>query len=85
MIKDLRSRILNRRKFTPPLEGVGFEYGFNTKQIDGWLNYWAEKYNFSEREKFLNQFPQYKTYIQGLDIHFIRVKPQVTMKRTHIL
>ncbi|XP_026738425.1 juvenile hormone epoxide hydrolase-like isoform X2 [Trichoplusia ni] len=77
MIKDLRSRILNRRKFTPPLEGVAFEYGFNTKQIDGWLSYWAEEYNFSERETFLNQFPHYKTYIQGLDIHFIRVKPQV--------
>ncbi|KAL0860664.1 hypothetical protein ABMA27_010009 [Loxostege sticticalis] len=77
MIKDLRQRIKNHRPFVPPLEGVGFEYGFNTDQLDTWLNYWADKYNFAEREKFLNQFPQFTTNIQGLDIHFIRVKPQV--------
>ncbi|CAD0205920.1 unnamed protein product [Chrysodeixis includens] len=78
MIKDLRYRLKNHRPFTPPLEGVAFEYGFNTNQIEDWLKYWAEKYNFTERENFLNQFPHYKTYIQGLDIHFIRVTPKVS-------
>ncbi|XP_026738427.1 juvenile hormone epoxide hydrolase-like [Trichoplusia ni] len=78
MIKDLRYRLKNHRPFTPPLEGVAFEYGFNTNQIEGWLNYWAEKYNFTERETFFNQFPHYKTYIQGLDMHFIRVTPKVS-------
>ncbi|KAJ0171963.1 hypothetical protein K1T71_012726 [Dendrolimus kikuchii] len=78
MIKDLKDRIKNSRPFTKPLEGVAFQYGFNTDLIQGWLKYWSEKYPFADREKFLNQFPQYKTNIQGLDIHFIRVKPQVT-------
>lgn len=77
MIKDLKYRIKNHRPLVPPLEGIGFEYGFNTAQMNSWLSYWTEKYNFSEREKFLNQFPQFKTNIQGLDVHFIRVKPQV--------
>ncbi|XP_063834326.1 juvenile hormone epoxide hydrolase-like [Ostrinia nubilalis] len=77
MINDLRQRLKSHRPFTPPLEGVGFEYGFNTDQLNSWLTYWADKYNFAEREKFLNQFPQFTTNIQGLDIHFIRVKPQV--------
>ncbi|KPJ00061.1 Juvenile hormone epoxide hydrolase [Papilio xuthus] len=77
MIKDLRSRLKNHRPLIPPLEGIAFEYGFNSKAIEPWLKYWAEEYPFKEREAFLNQFPQYKTNIQGLDIHFIRVKPQV--------
>ncbi|CAK1589852.1 unnamed protein product [Parnassius mnemosyne] len=77
MIEDLRKRLKNHRPSPPPLEGVGFEYGFNSGQIEGWIRYWAEEYPFSEREKYLNQFPQYKTNIQGLDIHFIRVKPKV--------
>lgn len=77
MIKDLKTRLQNHKNFVPPLEDVGFEYGFNTKQIDAWVKYWSEEYKFAEREKFFNQFPQYKTNIQGLDIHFIRVKPQV--------
>lgn len=79
MIKDLKFRLKNHRQFTPPLEGVSFEYGFNTAQLDGWLNYWADKYNFSEREAFLNKFPHFKTNIQGLDIHFIHIKPQVSL------
>ncbi|XP_013138400.1 PREDICTED: juvenile hormone epoxide hydrolase-like [Papilio polytes] len=77
MITDLRGRLKNHRPLVPPLEGVAFEYGFNSQVIEPWLKYWAEEYPFKEREQFLNQFPQYKTNIQGLDIHFIRVKPQV--------
>ncbi|XP_053620263.1 juvenile hormone epoxide hydrolase-like isoform X2 [Plodia interpunctella] len=77
LVQDLKSRLKNHRPFTPPLEGIGFEYGFNGKTLETWVKYWADQYPFSEREKFLNQFPQYKTNIQGLDIHFIRVKTQV--------
>ncbi|XP_060807763.1 juvenile hormone epoxide hydrolase-like [Amyelois transitella] len=80
MIKDLKSRLKNHVPFRLPLEGVGFEYGFNTKMIDEWTTYWAVKYPFRERERFLNQYPQFKTNIQGLDVHFIRVKPQVKNK-----
>ncbi|XP_048005399.1 juvenile hormone epoxide hydrolase-like [Leguminivora glycinivorella] len=77
MVQDLKERLKNHRKWTPPLEGVGFEYGFNSKHLDSWVSHWADKYNFQEREKFFNKFPHYKTNIQGLDIHFIRVKPEV--------
>ncbi|XP_059061283.1 juvenile hormone epoxide hydrolase-like [Achroia grisella] len=77
MINDLRGRLRNHRDFTPPLEGIAFEYGFNTKALDSWIQYWAEEYPFEDREKHINQFPQFKTNIQGLDIHFVRVKPQV--------
>ncbi|XP_026738426.1 juvenile hormone epoxide hydrolase-like [Trichoplusia ni] len=77
LVKDLKDRLKRTRPLTPPLEGVGFEYGFNTNEINSWLKYWAEGYNFKERETFLNQFPQFKTNIQGLDIHFIKVTPKV--------
>ncbi|XP_013138406.1 PREDICTED: juvenile hormone epoxide hydrolase-like [Papilio polytes] len=77
MIKDLRHRLKNHRPLVPPLEGIAFQYGFNSKAIEPWLKYWAEEYPFKEREAFLNKYPHFKTNIQGLDIHFIRVKPQV--------
>jgi hypothetical protein len=78
VVKDLKDRLKNHRPYTPPLEGIGFEYGFNTKTLDSWVQYWQNSYNFAEREKFFNQFPHYKTKIQGLDIHFIRVTPTVS-------
>ncbi|PZC71621.1 hypothetical protein B5X24_HaOG212878 [Helicoverpa armigera] len=76
MIEDLRYRLKSHRPFTPPLEGVGFEYGFNTHYLHGWVDYWADQYPFQQQEDFLNQFPQFKTNVQGLDIHFIWVKPE---------
>ncbi|XP_026738003.1 juvenile hormone epoxide hydrolase-like [Trichoplusia ni] len=77
MITDLRYRLKNHRPVTPPLEGSNFTYGFNTNNLENWVNYWADSYNFTAREEFMNQFPHFKTNIQGLDIHFMRIKPEV--------
>ena len=81
MILDLRYRLKNHRPFTPPLEGVGFEYGFNTDHLHGWLDYWADQYPFQQQEHILNQYPQFKTNVQGLDIHFLWVKPHVSIEK----
>lgn len=77
MIKHLKYRINTQRKVAPPLEGTAFEYGFNSKSLHNWLRYWAEDYPFKIREHFFNQYPQFITNIQGLNIHFLRVKPKV--------
>jgi pimeloyl-ACP methyl ester carboxylesterase len=36
--------------------------------------YWAEKYDWREREARINAFPQFKTTIDGLGIHFLHVR-----------
>ncbi|XP_052751010.1 juvenile hormone epoxide hydrolase-like isoform X3 [Galleria mellonella] len=78
IINDLRERLLHRREFTPPLEDAGFTYGFNSNFLTQVLDYWQNKYNFKDREQFLNRYNHFKTNIQGLDIHFVHVKPQVS-------
>ena len=40
------------------------------------LKYWKEEYDWRAQEKVINQFPQYKTRIEGINVHFWRVKPQ---------
>ncbi|XP_038218168.1 juvenile hormone epoxide hydrolase-like [Zerene cesonia] len=77
IVKDIKDRLRDRHPLTPPLEGIAFEYGFNSKQLESWLKYWAEEYPFSAREKYMNQYKHYKTNIQGLNIHFVRVTPEV--------
>ena len=37
-------------------------------------DYWLEKYDWRAREERLNRFPQFKTEIDGLGIHFIHVR-----------
>ncbi|XP_023940416.2 juvenile hormone epoxide hydrolase-like [Bicyclus anynana] len=78
MIQDLRNRLWFHRPLTPPLQGVGFRYGCNTTVLQPWVDYWANEYNFTQRAEYFNQFPHYKTNIQGLDIHFIHVKPKLS-------
>ncbi|KAI4471873.1 epoxide hydrolase 1-related [Holotrichia oblita] len=75
VIDDLNQRLKNARPFTPPLEGVQQQYGMNTKLLSEIVEFWKTKYDWKERQTFLNQFPQFKTNIQGLDIHFLHVKP----------
>jgi len=57
------------------LEGVGFEYGFNKKFLTKVAKHWLNTYQWKEREKLLNKFPNFKTKISGIDIHFQHVKP----------
>ncbi|CAH0399774.1 unnamed protein product [Chilo suppressalis] len=76
IIQDLKQRIKNRRPLTKPLEGIQSEYGTNTVYLETILEYWTDKYDFKGRATLLNRFPHYKTRIQGLDIHFIKMQPQ---------
>lgn len=82
---DLKNRLNNHRPFTPPLEGIAQEYGTNTKLLKQVVDFWRQKYDFKQREKFLNKYPQFVTNVQGLDIHYIHVKPQITDKSIKVL
>ncbi|XP_055594687.1 juvenile hormone epoxide hydrolase 1-like [Uranotaenia lowii] len=77
VIKRLRSKLEDVPHLAEPLEGVAFEYGFNSVHLKEILEYWRTSYldRWDQREKFLNQYPQFKTQIQGLDIHFLHVRP----------
>lgn len=39
------------------------------------IDFWKSKYNWKKQEEFLNQYSHFKTNIQGLDIHYIHIKP----------
>ncbi|RZB40630.1 juvenile hormone epoxide hydrolase-like protein, partial [Asbolus verrucosus] len=76
ILEDLRNRLKNARNFIPPLEGIHQQYGMNTDLLKKIVDFWITKYDWREREKVLNQFPQFKTNIQGLEIHYIHAKPK---------
>lgn len=76
IIKDLHYRLNNALPFQAPLEGVNQNYGINTQLLETIVDYWKTKYNWIQRQEFLNQFTQFKTNIQGLNIHFLHAKPK---------
>ncbi|CAH1132410.1 unnamed protein product [Ceutorhynchus assimilis] len=77
ILDDLKHRLDIALPLQPPLEGVKQHYGMNSNLLQKIIDHWTTKYNWTERQSFLNQYPQYTTMIQGLNIHFLHVKPQV--------
>lgn len=66
-IQDLRQQLNRTLRLTEPLEGIAFEYGFNTNALAQFVEYWRDKYltKWNQRQDYLNSLKQYKTEIQG--------------------
>jgi len=75
-LRDLKER-LGRARFADEIPGVGWDYGTNAAYLKSVIGYWRDKYDWRAQEKRLNQFTQFKTNIDGLDIHFIHQKSAV--------
>ncbi|XP_047519824.1 juvenile hormone epoxide hydrolase-like [Pieris napi] len=52
------------------------EYGINSDVLGQIFGNWQFKYKYPERARYFNQYEHYKTNIQGLDIHYMHVKPK---------
>ena len=72
-LEDLQER-LARARFPDQLVGAGWTYGTALDYLQELVGYWREVYDWREQERRLNQMPQFKTTIDGLDIHFVHRK-----------
>ena len=70
VLDDLRDR-LGRTRFPDQLESSGWDYGTELSYLKELCAYWHDKFDWRAREAELNRFDQYKTEIDGLDLHFI--------------
>jgi pimeloyl-ACP methyl ester carboxylesterase len=70
---DLRRRVLATR--WPEKETVSdHSQGAQLARVQALAQYWAKHYDWRKAEAKLNALPQFKTEIDGLDIHFIHVR-----------
>nr|QHB21920.1 juvenile hormone epoxide hydrolase 2 [Colaphellus bowringi] len=78
VLKDLQYRLSDALPFQEPLEGAKQHYGMNTNLLKTIVEFWKTNYRWRDQEKFLNKYPQFKVPVQGLNIHYIHVKPKQT-------
>jgi len=72
-LDDLRRRVAATR--WPSKELVADpSQGVQLATLQGLARYWATDYDWRDCEAKLNALPQFKTEIDGLDIHFLHVK-----------
>ena len=72
-IDDLKQR-LNNARWPEPETVDDWSQGVPIKYHKEFCDYWANDYDWYATQDRLNQFAQYQTVIDGLDIHFIHVK-----------
>jgi pimeloyl-ACP methyl ester carboxylesterase len=70
---DLKRRLQATR--WPDKETPGdWSQGIPLAYVQDVCRYWASDYDWRKREASLNRFPQFKTTIDGVDIHFVHVR-----------
>ena len=70
VLKDLNTR-LGLARFPDQLDGVEWTYGTELGYLKELVAYWRDDYDWRAQEAALNEFDQFKTNIDGLDVHFI--------------
>jgi pimeloyl-ACP methyl ester carboxylesterase len=70
VLVDLKER-LARSRLPDAIEGSGWSYGTDLAYLKELVAYWREKFDWREQERRLNAYEQFKTNIDGIDVHFI--------------
>ena len=72
-LADLKTRLARTR--WPDAEPVDdWSQGMPLAYAQALCRYWADGYDWRERERYLNSFPQFRTDIDGLGIHFLHLR-----------
>ena len=75
-LRDLKTR-LQQTRFPDELAGTGWSYGTDLTYLKSLIAYWRDSYDWRAAERKLNQMPQFKTTIDGIDVHFVHQRSKV--------
>jgi len=73
IIKDVYDKVKKYPWHEMPNDG-GWEYGTNLDYMKEISKYWVDKFDWRKTEEKINKFQNFKSNIDGIDIHFIHEK-----------
>ena len=72
-LQNIYSKVKNYQWHEMPDDG-GWEYGTNLDYMKDFCKYWTKEFDWKKTEKKINKFNNFKSNIDGVDIHFIHEK-----------
>ena len=72
-LKEINNKVKNYPWHEMPKDG-GWNYGTNLDYMKEISNYWVTKFNWKKHEEEINKFSNFKTDVDGFEIHFIQEK-----------
>jgi pimeloyl-ACP methyl ester carboxylesterase len=70
VLVDLKQR-LTRVRYPDEIENADWQWGTNRTYLKELMTYWRDRFDWRAREQRLNEFDQFMTDIEGVNIHFI--------------
>jgi pimeloyl-ACP methyl ester carboxylesterase len=75
VLADLRAR-LERTRIPDQIDDTGWEYGIPLDYLHDLVDSWRDDYDWREHEAVLNSQPNFRTTIDGQQIHFVHVRSE---------
>ena len=72
-LDDLRERLIRTRWPQEIGENADWQAGTNLAYMRELTTYWIEHYDWRAQERAMNAFPQFRTTIDEVPIHFVHV------------
>ncbi len=73
VLNDLQTR-LKLTRWADDFANENWQYGTNTVYLKELVSYWIESYDWRKQERAINAYPQFRTEIDDVPIHFIHVR-----------
>jgi pimeloyl-ACP methyl ester carboxylesterase len=73
VLDDLQRR-LQRARWSENVGGDSWERGTNVTYLRELVDFWRSGYDWRHHEARLNAIPQFRTHVNGADLHFVHVK-----------
>ncbi len=74
-IADLRSRLRSTR-WSPDFGNEGWQFGVPTDYLRELVTYWIDDFDWRSVEAEINAYHHYRSVIEGVPIHFMRIPGQ---------
>ncbi len=68
ILDDLRAR-LARTRWPDQVDRAGWDYGADLSYLRELVQYWLTGFDWRKQERLLNEIPQFRANVAGLDIH----------------
>ena len=73
LLGDLRMRLM-RTRWPDQVNQAAWDYGAELSYMKELVDYWLQTFDWRKQEQILNELPQFRDTIDGLDIHFVHVR-----------
>ena len=72
-LEEIKTKVKNYPWHEMPDDG-GWEYGTNLDYLKKLSDYWVKDFNWKKHEVKINKFPNFKSKVEDIEIHFIHEK-----------